>query len=124
MPELRDPATGRHTRASHATTATLVDQGWEEIFKSSSESATETPTATEPPATKGATIDQLNGKALDAAAEKLGITDWNAKAKVDAKRDTLKEAVAARLAELDIEGLTYESPIDDLLAAITAKTEQ
>lgn len=70
------------------------------------------------------TIDDLAGKALDQAAETLAVEAWNPKAKVDVKRAALKESVAAKLAELDIDELTYESPIGDLIAAITAKTDQ
>ena len=121
MPNLRHPETGQETRASHATAERLLADGWELLTRSVNDAA-ETPA--EASKSDGATIDQLNGKQLDEAAEKLSVDGWNHKAKVDAKRDALKEAVAARLAEHDIEGLTYESPVDDLIAAITATSDQ
>lgn len=43
------------------------------------------------------TIDEMTGAELDAFAAELEVADWNAKAKVGDKKETLKAAVAAKL---------------------------
>lgn len=43
------------------------------------------------------TIDEMSGKECDAFAAELEVDGWDAKAKVPAKREALKAAVAAKL---------------------------
>lgn len=45
------------------------------------------------------TIDEMTGAELDAFAAELEVADWNPKAKVAAKKETLTAAVAAKLDE-------------------------